>query len=294
MADNPRLEAALGYACLGWKVFPCHSWVDGRCTCGAPACGSPAKHPRTEHGFKDATDDLDVIKGWWQRWPDANVALASGAESGIVVLDVDPRNGGIISLEDLTSEYGPLPDTVESITGSGGRHILFEHPGEAVKCGAGSLGSGLDIKADRGYIIAPPSTHASGQIYEWEATSDPYVKGLAPIPEWLSNLLHVYDQHEPGDLDNYAGDRPGDYYNREATRESVRALLRKHGAKLVGHDVTSGADYICRPRKNGGTSATLGYLPGHRLSVFTTNWPPFEARKHYTPFDAFVMLEHGG
>ncbi len=114
--DNPRL-AALAYAARGWHVFPCHSARAGRCSCGAPACQHPGKHPRTLHGLKDATTDPALITRWWQQWPDANVAVATGAVSGLVALDEDPRHGGDVSLDLLTHEHGPLPETVEALTG---------------------------------------------------------------------------------------------------------------------------------------------------------------------------------
>ena len=185
--DNPRL-AALAYAARGWHVFPCHSARAGRCSCGAPACQHAGKHPRTLHGLKDATTDPALITRWWQQWPDANVAVATGAVSGLVALDEDPRHGGDVSLDLLTHEHGPLPETVEALTGGGGRHLLFLHPGVPLKSGTDRLGPGLDVKADGGYIIAAPSMHPSGQLYEWGATHDPEDVPIAPPPSgfWRS------------------------------------------------------------------------------------------------------------
>ena len=88
------LKAALDYAAMGWAVLPLHAVEKGRCTCGDAGCGSPGKHPRTNHGLKDATSDPDTIRAWWAAWPDSNVGVRTGEESGIVVLDVDPRHGG--------------------------------------------------------------------------------------------------------------------------------------------------------------------------------------------------------
>ena len=73
--------------------MPMHTPENGGCSCSADDCGSAGKHPSTSHGVNDATMDSDLIRGWWQRWPRANVGFATGAASGLVVLDVDPRNG---------------------------------------------------------------------------------------------------------------------------------------------------------------------------------------------------------
>lgn len=72
--DNDLLDSALVYAARGWRVFPAHTVADGRCSCGEDDCASPGKHPRTQHGVKNATRKASQIRQWWTRWPDANVA----------------------------------------------------------------------------------------------------------------------------------------------------------------------------------------------------------------------------
>ncbi len=66
---------------------------------------------------------IDQIQRWWRRWPDANVGIVTGAVSGLVVLDVDPRKGGGDLLAALEDVHGSLPRTVESLTGGGGQHF---------------------------------------------------------------------------------------------------------------------------------------------------------------------------
>jgi putative DNA primase/helicase len=127
-----------------------------------------------------------VIRQSWARWPYANVGIATGRDSGLVVVDVDPRNGGEDSLLALERKSGELPQTVEALTGGGGRHILFAHPGRHIK--NGQLAQGVDIKADGGYIVVPPSIHASGRPYAWETCSHPDDVALAPLPEWIVRL----------------------------------------------------------------------------------------------------------
>lgn len=184
------LAAALSYAARGWPVFPVHSIrrQGTQCTCGRRDCGSPGKHPRTENGLKDATTDERTIRGWWQRWPDAGVAIATGR--GLVVVDIDVHKGGDDSYVDARRALGDVPDTVEVITGSGGRHVYLSAPeGVAVRCSAGQLGPGLDVRGDGGYVVAPPSLHASGRRYQWESSGDPDDVAVAPMPEgWLARL----------------------------------------------------------------------------------------------------------
>src|SRR5262245_57540029 len=102
-------QAALGYAERGKCIFPCKP---------------RSKFPLTEHGFKDASSDVDRVRTWWQRAPSANIGLATGRRSGMFVLDVDGDEGEA-SLRALEREHGELPATVEAITGSGGRHLFF-------------------------------------------------------------------------------------------------------------------------------------------------------------------------
>jgi hypothetical protein len=187
------LEAALGYAARGWRVFPVHGIrKDGCCTCGDSACASPGKHPRTRHGFKDGSIDPQVILTWWSQWPDANIGIATGADSGIVVLDVDPRHGGESSLEDLQKRLGPLPATLESLTGGGGRHIFFVHPGPGTRVPSRTRLadlSGLDVRGDGGVIVAPPSAHHSGSHYAWPPADGDGTVALAAIPESLLEVM---------------------------------------------------------------------------------------------------------
>ena len=182
------LAMALRYAARGWPVFPCHTPTAHGCSCRRGDCARIGKHPRTQHGLSDATTDEATIRRWWSMWPDANVAIRTGAVSGLVVLDDDSYKGGDESLSDLERTYQPLPETAQQLTGGGGVQFLFMHPGTHVKNGVESLGTGLDIRGDGGYVIAPPSLHESGKHYAWEMTHDPDETALAPLPPWLLAL----------------------------------------------------------------------------------------------------------
>ena len=184
------LDSALWYAeKLGWPVLPLHSIVDGHCACGKADCASPGKHPHTKHGLKDSSTDPEVIHRWWSDWPDANVGIRTGVASGLVVLDIDPRNGGDQSLDVILHEQGDLPPTVEALTGGGGRHIIFAHPGDGAKITRSSVGLGIDVKSDGGYIVAPPSVHISGEQYRWRQDHGPHETQPAALPNWLREML---------------------------------------------------------------------------------------------------------
>jgi hypothetical protein len=124
------------------------------------------------------------VRGWFRGRPDANVGIVTGAVSGLVVLDVDPQHGGEEWLEQLASAHEPLRPTIESITGGGGRHLYFRHPGSAVGNRTG-LRPGLDIRGDGGYVVAPPSVHPNGRRYVWSDGHSPDDLAPVPLPFWL-------------------------------------------------------------------------------------------------------------
>jgi hypothetical protein len=147
-------------------------------------CG---KRPLTPNGLNDATADAEIVRGWYDLWPDANLGVRTGACSGIIVLDIDPKAGGTESLRQLEKRHGRLPATLTVATGGGGEHCYFSHPGGEVRNSAGRLGPGLDVRGDGGYVVAPPSVHECGKPYRW--LSDPQKTPIAEAPRWLLELL---------------------------------------------------------------------------------------------------------
>jgi hypothetical protein len=164
-----KSEAALLYASWGWHVLP---------------VVPNGKVPATQHGVKDATTDPEQIAIWWAQNPDYNVGIAAGQRSGIVVFDVDPRNGGDTSWSNWVQTNGKVPDGAMQITAGGGEHHIGAYDAEIRSC---KLTDGVDLLSDGRYFVAYPST-IEGRRYEWEASSDPF-DGVAPFsipPSWMS------------------------------------------------------------------------------------------------------------
>ncbi len=189
-AAKKRMEWALEYAAAGLQVFPLNFMRDGKCSCGTDCGKNAGKHPigwLVPHGLKNATTDETTIRSWWARFPDAGVGLVTGSTAGFIVLDIDPRHGGQDSLNGLLTDHGPLPPGPKSKTGGGGAHLFFAHPGGTVGNATGIL-PGIDLRADGGYIVAPPSGHPSGGTYEWIVPLNSVP--LPPPPDWLLDFVN--------------------------------------------------------------------------------------------------------
>jgi hypothetical protein len=168
--ENERLAAALDYLRHGWSVLP----IEPR-----------GKRPLVPwRPLQNDAASVDSVREWFQRWPDANVGIVTGGVSGLVILDVDTRHGGAASLAALEQEHGELPVTLEALTGGGGRHLYFRHPGPPVTNRTG-LRPGVDLRGDGGCVVAPPSVHPSGRRYAWDKQCSLDEVPLAPLPHWL-------------------------------------------------------------------------------------------------------------
>ena len=128
------------------------------------------KRPLTTNGCRDATSSRRTIRKWFADWPYANVAVATGSASMLLVLDVDPRHGGAETLARLEEKLGPLPDTWRSHTSRGGKHLFFQWPSVlrlTRDTGGKLLGAGIDVLGNSSYAILPPSVHPTGHVYRW-------------------------------------------------------------------------------------------------------------------------------
>jgi hypothetical protein len=179
-AADTMLDWALAYARADYNLFPVHTMRSGKCSCGGAKGCKPAKHPvgtLVPHGLNDATTDLQKIKEWWTKMPDANIGIRTGKASDLVVLDVDGIKG-----EKTLADGRPLPRTVVVQTGNG-RHYHFGYPKNIAKIKSVAREEiGLDVRADGGYVVVPPSVHENACQYQ-------YLEGgpeaLAECPDWL-------------------------------------------------------------------------------------------------------------
>jgi hypothetical protein len=168
-AAPDMLRAALQLADHGMAIFPCQP---------------RDKRPATTHGVKDATTDRNVVARWWQQGPDCNIGVATGAISGIMVLDIDDLDAEA-ELRKLEVQHAALPATVESITARG-RHLFFRWPDREIRNSAGRLAPGIDVRGAGGYVIVPPSLHPTGRRYAWSVDS---ATTFAAVPQWLLDRI---------------------------------------------------------------------------------------------------------
>jgi hypothetical protein len=162
--------AAVKLAGRGFAVFPLQP-------------GQKRPHPRlAPHGFHDATAAKMRALHRWRTEPAANIGVATGAASGIVVVDIDRDAGGEATMRELMARRGSLGAPAWTVTGSG-FHAIYAHPSREVPCSAGRVGPGVDVRAGGGYIVAPPSVHPAGAVYAWWADRPP-----GHMPKWLLGL----------------------------------------------------------------------------------------------------------
>jgi len=215
--DPENARAALDYLRRGWSVLPIrpHSKLP-------LIAWEEYQHRRAGAG---------EVADWFRRWPDANLGIVTGALSQLAVLDIDPRHGGAQSLAALEETHGAVPATVEAETGGGGRHLYFR-PAAPVRSRAG-LAAGIDLRAEGGIVVAPPSVHPSGKRYAWRKGRDPASIELALLPQWLARLASGNGEHTG---------HPARYW-RDLLRSGVEEGFRNNTiASLAGHLLWHGVD----------------------------------------------------
>lgn len=267
---TPMLDIALDYARNGWPVFPLQPRSK------TPFAGSHAKN--------DGTTDLDAVRAMWTGRRLATIAAR--VPDALVVLDVDPYHGGEETLATIEAEHGTLPTTLAQITGSGGRHLFFTHPGgrlHAPPC----FSPGVDLRVGgRHYVVLPPSLHASGRRYSWV---EPFAE-VAPCPAWLvARLRPPAPAIRPRLRLVGRGLRPGDEFEARTTWAEI---LAPAGWVLIGHRGEVG--HWRRPGKDHGVSATTNALGSDRLHCFTSSVPALEPDTSYSRFGFFAAVHHHG
>ena len=243
------LTAALSYAAAGLRVFPV---LAGR------------KEPATAHGAKDGTTDEAQIRAWWSELP-YNIGIVCGPESGVFVIDIDPRNGG--------EWESPVP-TATARSGGGGTHHYFQWPAGVAKMRR-TLKPGVDVQGLDKYVLAPPSMTEGA--YEWTSKLP-----FAAAPAALLAEIAIAEGA-------VTGQRPGDRFNAE---HSWPDILTPYGW-TVDHEDYEGVTYWTRPGKDEGVSATTNYMGSDLFYVFSTS-TEFEAERGYDKFGVYAVLEHAG
>jgi hypothetical protein len=251
LTDTP-LDHALRYADLGWYVIPVR--VD--------------KIPIDGYGLNSATKDPAVIRKIWGANPAAGIAIAC-EKSGLVVLDIDPRNGGHESLARLEAEHGMIHAAAVSLTQGGGEHRVFRsEPGVNYP---GTIGAGLDVKY-RGYILVEPSRGVDG-TYRWQA-------GKNPIQGQLPQAAHPALKGAPRDYSvDVTRTAPGSQVVAPQVYADLRAALNAIPPDLSYTDgwfkVLQG---LSRLSDTGAAYemarewSLLSDKPGHTLSAFNDKW----------------------
>jgi hypothetical protein len=208
-------DAALQLAQKGFAVFPCQP---------------RGKEPACDTGLHAATTDPERINRWWRAVPALNIGIATGAVSGIFVLDID-GNDGEASLRQLEQAHGILPPTIEAITGKG-RHCYFRIRA-AIRNSVGQIAAGLDIRGDGGYVIAPPSVHPSGRAYTWSVDA---ADDFAEAPDWLHSLIGANTNGKAG--------KPLEHWHRVLTQQirngERNTTLASIAGKLLHAGLTDG------------------------------------------------------
>ncbi|RME83655.1 MAG: hypothetical protein D6785_06460, partial [Planctomycetota bacterium] len=221
-SQKPILEYALEYAALGWYVFP-----------------AKGKKPIPEHGFKDATLDKKQIEKWWQfrGFPNLpNIGIATGP-SGLLVVDIDKKNGGLETLKEWEKEGGPLEGWKEKTfwvkSGGGGIHIYYKHPGKKFKIKSGDIAKGVEIRTGESCIIAPPSIHPETKnTYEWGYFDKNKSIGLIPPALWnVINKAIKKKQKKPKKIYGKNGTIPEGERNNTLFREGCK--LRTAGIDIL-------------------------------------------------------------
>lgn len=166
------IDKVLELAKMGFRLHPLHSRNK------VPILGR----------WQDRASTVEsTIKMWSAQHKDCNWGIATGKESGIVVVDIDPTHDGNISWRNLVSQFGDV-HTVSVKTGSGGTHYYFKYPaGEEIGNSSGQIGKGIDVRGNDGQVVAPFSIHPNGNIYQW--INSPEDVSLADLPTWILDKI---------------------------------------------------------------------------------------------------------
>lgn len=228
MSNNRMVGASLEYLARGWSTMP----LNGK---------TPIVKDWAKLGTPDDFRGVNYPEG-------SNIGIITGIRSGLVVVDIDPKHGGLDSLFELEMEHGEF-NGPRVRTGSGGVHFYFKHPGGRVPNSVGKVAPGIDIRGDGGQVVAPPSVHPeTGKRYAWEKTGD-----LPKIPPWLLAKMGVQSAHTQGQVHAKRLGKPASEW-----------------VKLI-------EEGVCEGGRNHSAASLAGYLlrhnlPGDVVNALLTLW----------------------
>jgi hypothetical protein len=263
------------------------------------------KRPPMQGWQNAATSDPTTIRTWFEgQFKDCGLGIATGEfrDRYLIVIDIDDRQqfSGSETLADLEQLHGKLPDTVEVITGSGGRHIYFLTDEPIRNEASGTLGIGIDIRGIGGQVLAPPTKHPNGKNYEWVEGKSIAERKPADMPLWMVLLLKTKTQPTVQPLPDQITPptsmlrEEGGPLDRYCAATTWPELLRADGWTQAHTDHTGETHWV-RPGKDAreGTSATTNWQGKDILKVFTTSIANLPAgaynRAQYT-----AQMFHGG
>lgn len=242
---------------MGWRVFPLHTVINGRCSCGAPHADgkSIGKHPRTKRGFKEATNDPAQIQKWWTKFPDSNIGIATG--SGLVVIDIDGA-AGAQEFKELVAAHGPPPETLVAQTGNG-FHLFYLLRPESPQVRSGARGK-VHVRGEGGYVVAAPSRHASGRNYQWVKKV-----AVAELPEWLRQWSQGYEITRISNSNAQAGALP-------ATLGRLPSYLKNNTTKQrdVGEALNESLKTVWSPSEQARLISALSSIPADNYETWVT------------------------
>jgi hypothetical protein len=229
-------DAALHLTQFGFKVFAL-----------MPGQKIPAISKKDGgRGCLDATDDENIIAAWGERFPRANIGLACGVPSGVLVIDLDPRNGSKESIERLAKRKQTFPPTVTAQTANGGTHLYFAYE-PMLKNSKSALAPGIDVKTTGGYVVAPPSVLEGNRRYSWLVS--PLGDCFPRLPRWVSEALKPKPQ-------------PVVVFNRDAAPKDIAPLANFVAQSGSGERNKSLFWAACR-------AAESGVLDGNGMQALT-------------------------
>jgi hypothetical protein len=248
---------ATTYAAHRWPIFPI-----------APR----GKEPLTLNGFKSATTDPAQIHDWWTTWPDANIGFVPG-RAQLLVLDLDGPEG-----ESAAQALGATAEPTLTAITARGRHLYFQHPGGHI--GNQALSAHLDVRADAGYVLLPPSVHPSGAVYRWigkldEVTPLPPLV-LAALQSTPARSLPLPELIAHGQRNSQLFSLAGSLQRRAASPAAIRAALEVENAQRcrpplpeteLEEIVESVQRYPPAAGKNGRPSGTVSDSPARRYRL---------------------------